>query len=351
MDNYRSATCPEAFAQVEQQIQEEIAEGFYVATHTKRTIVSALGAIPKPDSAEYRLIHDCSMPSGKGVNSYIDIESFKFQTIDDAVKLIDQGYYIAEIDLRHAYRSIPIHPSNYRATGLKWVFTGNNQPTYLIDTRLPYGGRSAPGIFHRITQTVRRIMRRKGFYGTVVYLDDFLIIAPTKEECQLAFDTLMDMLKDLGFQISMGKVVPPCKLLVFLGIQIDTNFLVLSLPQAKLSETKVMVQSFLSRKRANKRQLQKLAGKLNWACRVVYGGPTFLCRVINHMNNLLSPGAKLLLTAEFRADIHWWNQFLETFNGKCQFFNKLPVVDVHMDACSQGWGLFSGETGYMPTCQ
>ena len=161
----------------------------------------------------------------------------------------------------------------------------------------------------------------------------------------------MELLKDLGFQISMGKVVPQCKLLVFLGIQIDTNSLVLSLPQAKLSETKVMVQSFLSRKRANKRQLQKLAGKLNWACRVVYGGRTFLRRIINHMNNLLSPGAKLLLTAEFRADIHWWNQFLETFNGKCQFFNKLPVVDVHTDACSLGVGLFSGETGYMPTCQ
>ena len=160
MDNYRSATCPEAFAQVEQQIEEEIAEGNYVVTPTKPTIVSALGAIPKPDSAEYRLIHDCSMPEGKGVNSYIDIESFKFQTIDDAVKLIDKGYYLAKIDLRHAYRSVPIHPSNYKATGLKWVFKGSKHPTYLIDKRLPYGGRSAPGIFHRITQAVRRMMRR-----------------------------------------------------------------------------------------------------------------------------------------------------------------------------------------------
>ena len=180
MDNYHSATCPEAFAQVEKQIQEEIAEGNYVATHTKPTIVGTLGAIPKPDSAEYRLIHDCSMPSGKGVNSYIDIESFKFQTIDDAVKLIDQGYYIAKIDLRHAYHSIPIHPSNYRATGLKWVFTGNNQPTYLIDTRLPYGGRSAPGIFHRITQAVRRIVCRKGFMGLLSIWMTFSLSHPLR---------------------------------------------------------------------------------------------------------------------------------------------------------------------------
>ena len=340
MDNYRSATCPEAFAQVEQQIEEEIAEGNYVVTPTKPTIVSALGAIPKPDSAEYRLIHDCSMPEGKGVNSYIDIESFKFQTIDDAVKLIDKGYYLAKIDLRHAYRSVPIHPSNYKATGLKWVFKGSKHPTYLIDKRLPYGGRSAPGIFHRITQAVRRMMRRRGFNGLVVYLDDFLIIAPTREECQLAFDTLMQLLRELGFQISMGKVVSPCQLLVFLGIQIDTNALVLSLPKEKLDGTKVIVQSFVSRKRASKRQLQTLAGKLNWACKVVYGGRTFLRRIIDQMNMLSSPGAKLLLNSEFRADILWWHQFLDVFNGKCRIFDKLPVVDVHTDACSHGVGAY-----------
>ena len=87
------------------------------------------------------------MPEGKGVNSYIDIESFKFQIVDDAIKLIDKGYFLAKIDLRHAYHSVSIHPSNYKATGLKWAFKVNKQPTYLIDKCLPYGGRSAPGIF------------------------------------------------------------------------------------------------------------------------------------------------------------------------------------------------------------
>ena len=59
------------------------------------------------------------MPPGQGVNSYIEIEKQKFQTLDDAVKLIKQGYYMAKIDLRHAYRSVPVHPSNYNALGLK----------------------------------------------------------------------------------------------------------------------------------------------------------------------------------------------------------------------------------------
>ena len=85
----------------------------------------------------------------------------------------------------------------------------------------------------------------------------------------------MQLLKDLGFQISMRKVVALCQLLVFLGIKIDTYALVLSLPKDKLNKTKVIVQSFVSRKRASKRQWQIIAGKLNWACKVVYSGRTF----------------------------------------------------------------------------
>ena len=150
MENYVSATCLSARSKVEHTIREEIREGNYVVAKSKPIIVSAIGAVPKPDSDELRLIHDCSMPKGKGVNSYVPhIDKLHFQSIDDAIKLIDKGYYLAKIDLRHAYRSVPIHPSNYAATALKWLFEGDSVPTYFVDTRLPFGGRRTPGIFHR----------------------------------------------------------------------------------------------------------------------------------------------------------------------------------------------------------
>ena len=31
----------------------------------------------------------------------------------------------------------------------------------------------APGIFHRLTQAVKRMLKQKGLEATVVYLDDF----------------------------------------------------------------------------------------------------------------------------------------------------------------------------------
>ena len=254
MDNYRSSTNPEARARVEQTIRDELREGNYVITPAKPTIVSAIGAVPKGDSDEFRLIHDCSMPKGLGVNSYVpSLDKLHFQTIDDAIKLVDQGSFLAKIDLRHAYRSVPIHPSNFQVTGLKWLFSGDQNHAFMHDTRLCFGGRRSPGIFHHLTQSVRRMMCRKGFEGIVVYLDDFLIVSCTKEKCELAFSTLQELLLDLGFQISPSKVVPPCQQLTFLGIVFDIRAMELSLLQNKLAETKHLLDLFCTHQRASKR--------------------------------------------------------------------------------------------------
>ena len=200
MDNYISATNVTTRDAVEDTLLEEIREGNYVVTDIKPAIVSAIGVIPKPDSSEVHLIHDCSQPEGLGVNMYASVDKFSFQSIEDAIKLLGPGYYMAKIDLRHAYRSIPIHCSNYRATGLKWKFKSCHKVTYFINTRLPFGGAWAPGIFHRVSQSVRRMMECRGFTAIVVYLDDFLVVGRTKAECQAAFEFLLQLLQDLGFK-------------------------------------------------------------------------------------------------------------------------------------------------------
>ena len=55
----------------------EIADGNYVVTDIKPTIISTLGAIPKPDSSEVQLIHDCCRPPGQALNDYISCSNFR----------------------------------------------------------------------------------------------------------------------------------------------------------------------------------------------------------------------------------------------------------------------------------
>ena len=77
------------------------------------------------------------MPKGQASNEYLNVAHFKYQTFNDALKMIKPGYYLSKVDLRHVYRTVPIHPSNHEATELKWQFKGNKlKYTFLIDPRL-----------------------------------------------------------------------------------------------------------------------------------------------------------------------------------------------------------------------
>ena len=122
----------------------------------------------------------------------------------------------------------------------------------------------------------------------------------------------------------------------------------MTLPADKLAELNTVVLEFQN-KRASKKQLQRLAGKLNWACRVVYlvyGGRTFLRRILDTMNEL-SPSEKFRLDSSFRSDIAWWVNFLRIFNGTRMFLDQLVTVDVSTDACSvAAGGYFRGDWFY-----
>ena len=154
---------------------------------------------------------------------------------------------MAKVDLKQAYRSVPISKHSQQVTGLKWHF-GNNI-VYLQDTRLCFGSKLAPGIFHRRTQAVKRMLKRRGLMATVVYLDDFFIKAETFADCIFALNTLVFLLRKLGFQINWNKVVDPTKKLIFLGIEIDSVDMCLRLPDDKLSQVRQELSRFAARKR------------------------------------------------------------------------------------------------------
>ena len=348
VDNYNSALDPENIDLVEIQIKVELEEGRYQVVEKKPLIVSALGAIKKPNG-KIRLIHDASRPRGSGaLNSYAELEMKQsFQSIKDATELLSHGAFMAKIDLKSAYRSVGVNPSCFPGTGLKWRFNGDTHDTYIIDKCLPFGAKFSPGIFHRLTQAVRRMMLRRG-YNIVVYLDDFLIIEKSRERCLEAQQCLIQLLRMLGFSIAWEKVEGPTQILTFLGVSIDTLKDELVLPEGKLHEFEMLVDEVLSCTRISLKKLQSLAGKLNWASSVVRGGRTYLRRILDVMKPLKMGHHKLKVSDEMRKDLYWWKMFLRSFNGVKVLRYASVTHFVYVDACDTGGACFyNGDWQYV----
>lgn len=328
------------YQEATRQIQVEIDNGNYVPVNSPPRIISPIGVIPKPDGG-VRLIHDCSRPAGSAVNDYAPAyEKQRFQSIDDAKKLVTPLCYMAKVDLKAAYRSVMISAHSQQVTGLKWTFDGRVQ--YLYDRKLPFGSKLAPSIFHRLSQAVARMMAKRGF-SIVAYMDDFFLCESSYDRCQEAMLVLISLLRKLGFHISWPKVSGPCHTITFLGIEIDSCSMQLRLPEVKLSALRSELALFMQRKRATKRQLQSLAGKLNWAASVIYGGRVFLRNIINAVTLLAKTDHKAVLSGDLLRDILWWHTCMVYFNGVSIIVCDSNPQAVFTDACSEGGGGHWGE--------
>ena len=151
---------------VEQHIQEEVwsfrllgpIPPFLATTcHT-----SPIGLIPKPNQpGQWRLIVDLSAPAGASVNDAIhpDLCSLRYASLDDATRVVQKlgrGAVLAKLDLKKAYRMVPVHPDDHALLGIRW-----GTDVY-IDTALPFGLRLAPKIFSAVTDALAWVLHCNG---------------------------------------------------------------------------------------------------------------------------------------------------------------------------------------------
>lgn len=75
--------------------------------------------------------------------------------------------------------------------------------------------------------------KERGFLS-VVYLDDFLLIGSSYEQCLKTISVLLSTLFLLGFILNKNKsVITPAKFCHFLGLILDTEHFAISIPLKK----------------------------------------------------------------------------------------------------------------------
>ena len=194
--------------------------------------INRVGMVPKGHNAgRWRLITDLSYPPGRSVNDGIDpgLCSLEYTSVDTIAGIIVALGQEAKIDMKSAYRLVPVHPDDRPLLACKW------EGQVFVDSALPFGLRLAPKIFTAVADVIEWCFCEAGVRFVDHYLDDYIILGtPDAMESTKGLETVRTVARELGVPLAEDKCEGPATKLTFLGIEIDSISGVLHLPKEKL---------------------------------------------------------------------------------------------------------------------
>ena len=168
-------------------------------THCRGAYVSTIFVRPKKDGG-HRLILNL-----KSLNGHVKYHHFKMDTVQSAIRLMTPNCYMASVDLRDAYYSVPIHIDDKKYRRFYWkgrLFQFTCSPNDLA---------CAPRLFTKI----HAMLRQRGHLN-VGYIDDSYLQGENREDCQANISDTCDLFSKLGFILHPVKsVLKPVQMLTF----------------------------------------------------------------------------------------------------------------------------------------
>ena len=120
---------------------------------------------------------------------------------------------------------------------------------------------------------------------------------------------MLSTFKTIGILIADRKIQGPSEILEFMGIVLDTIKMQARLPPDKIERIWASFEQFEQKKSCTLKQLRSLIGTLNFACKVVPPGRSFLQRMIALTWNVAKQH-HIKLSAGFFQDLKMWKEFI-----------------------------------------
>ena len=309
--------------------------------------VSPLGSVRRKHYPEKRrLINHLSWPHGLSVNDGIpDSEAFiaydMFERAVQDLRVSGPGSLMAKLDLKEAFRHIPICPEDWHQMGFSW----RQQLYYCVV--LTFGLRSAPYIFNLFAEALHWIIERHIPATLRHYLDDFFLIFRPHFDPVLArhaVEWVIGLGRSLGLCFQDAKTVWPSTCVEFLGLELDSVAMVARLPADKLAHLRQLLASWLRKDCATLREVQELVGFLQFCSQVIPRSRTYIRRLLDFSTKFKSPFQRLRIPNGARSDLRWWSLFCATWNGVRIISPPMDALQVFTDASgTKGLGGIFGD--------
>ena len=275
-------------------------------------------------------------------NECVEERHFKMDTVHDAINLMSLDCYFASVDFKHAYYSVRVAPKHrkymvFEWRGRLWCFCA-----------LPQGLRSAPRTFTKILKPVFATLREQG-HTIIGYIDDSLLIEDNPDALCLAVTRATDLFDSLGLTIHPKKsVLRPVQYIEFLGFNLDSRNMTVSLTQRKRDKIKRLGCALLRHAKCTIQELAEFIGNVVAAEPSVQNAPLHYKGLEIDRNDALRASygnyeTLMTLSRSSRDDIQWW---IDNTPSMQRFITpSQPDMFTESDASLDGWGAsFQGQS-------
>ena len=239
---------------------------------------------------------------------------------------------------------------------------------FFIDKCLPFGSSISCALFQRFSSALcHMVVTRVGPERKMTnYLDDFLFLALTLLNCNSVIQQFLRICKCLNIPVSFDKTEWGSITVIFLGILLDGENMILAVPLEKRKKALELLMEMISKKKTTVKKLQQLCGYLNFICRAVFPGHPFVRRMYAKFSGLVNVDYKnhtkkgafdkfqlkykqhyhVRLDKEFKLDCQIWVEFLQ---GELQKVVNRPMVDIFGELSTSKDIQFSSDASAAPT--
>ena len=309
----------------------------------------------KRHGTEYKVRLCLDLKQG-GLNDMLEDWPFRFWGLDCVAENVQQGDWLASIDLSRFYLRLPAgrklrnaqwfqDPASYAKT------TNGNERMKPASMRfrqllsVAFGLKSAPAFASAVSMEAVRILRSQNIDVVGVYIDDILIRGSSKSECGKALRRACAILASLGIPTN-EKVQGPCaphEGIVFLGVHIRTDNCSMAITDEYRLYALDRVSSALQQQTISLKTLESISGILAWVAYVFIPGKPRRNVVFRTIARLKSEGSSSTqLRGPLRQQLQWWRSALRSRVRPSSFFwarqpdTPLIVSDASGD---DGWGV------------
>ena len=210
-------------------------------------------------------------------------------SLESALKLVKPNCFMASVDIRHAYYSVPMAPEHRKY--LRFLWKGK---VYEYSC-LPNGIACASRQFTKLMKPVYASLHQMGHTNSS-YIDDSLLLSDTFLECLKNINDTLSLMQKIGFIIHEKKsILTPVQNIVFLGNHIDSVKMIVYLTDERKEAIYLACKSLKNKEESSIRQAAHVIGLSVASFSAVELGPLFI-QNLNRKNVLLLRKVKEIST-------------------------------------------------------